>query len=57
MITTNCRGCGWLGDCDDAELCEQCATDPEIVGEYADDGGCLECGAGGGGDPYGECAC
>ena len=54
MITTNCRGCGTLADCDGAELCDDCANDPEITG---DDGGCQECGAGGAGDPYGECAC
>jgi hypothetical protein len=34
--------------------------DGELDGEddyYIDDGACPECGAGGAGDPYGECAC
>lgn len=56
MITTNCEGCGVLADCDVNELCEACATDPEIVGEGY--GGCQECGAGGvGSNPYDECDC
>jgi hypothetical protein len=54
MITTNCRGCGQIADCNADELCDYCATDPDMGGH---DEGCPECGAGGGGDPYGECTC
>lgn len=56
MITTDCLGCGILANCNDAELCDDCANDPEVVGE--DYGGCPECGAGGAGsNPYAECEC
>ncbi|ACU34151.1 hypothetical protein [Actinosynnema mirum] len=43
MITTNCRGCGEIADCDINELCDYCANDPEINPDLCDECGGFGC--------------
>lgn len=53
MICPECPGCGcYNGRCSGWRHHEYRHDD-----DVNDDGGCPECGAGGGGDPYGECVC
>lgn len=52
MVCPECPGCGcYSGQCSGWRHHEYDEPDPD------DDGGCPECGAGGGSDPYGECVC
>ncbi|MEU4507588.1 hypothetical protein [Streptomyces sp. NPDC024089] len=64
-----CERCGWTNGMVCPECEKGCGCEYECTGsrhhEYAHDEddsdftsyGCDECGAGGGGDPYGECCC
>ncbi|WP_329126102.1 hypothetical protein [Streptomyces sp. NBC_01353] len=57
MVCPECaKGCGCEYECTGWRHAEMRAA----TGDYDEDndpGGCEECGAGGGGDPYGECCC
>lgn len=57
MVCPECeRGCGCEYDCTGWRHAEGRAA----TGDYDEDDdpyGCTECGAGGSGDPYGECCC
>lgn len=54
MICPECPGCGcYSGQCSGWRHHEY----DDVDGDDYDDGGCPECGAGGGSDPYGECTC
>ncbi|MEU2086841.1 hypothetical protein ABZ569_33850 [Streptomyces albus] len=59
MICPECPGCGcYNGRCSGWRHYEYQAEMDAATGEYGDyNDGCPECGAGGGGDPYGECVC
>lgn len=66
-----CETCGWLMGMICPECAKGCGCEYECTGwrhaemraatgDYDEDDnpyGCQECGAGGGGDPYGECCC
>ncbi len=53
MVCPECPGCGcYTGQCTGWRHSEFEEEDPE-----ADPWGCPECGAGGSGNPYGECYC
>ncbi|WKK27826.1 hypothetical protein QZH56_36865 (plasmid) [Streptomyces olivoreticuli] len=66
-----CEDCGWTGGMACPECAKGCGCEYECTGwrhaearaatgDYDEDDdpyGCQECGAGGGGDPYGECVC
>ncbi|MGW3200128.1 hypothetical protein ACWDBD_37290 [Streptomyces sp. NPDC001118] len=64
-----CRDCGWTGGMACPECAKGCGCEYDCTGwrheemraatgdyDY-DPNACPECGAGGGGDPYGECCC
>lgn len=66
-----CRNCGWTYGMVCPECAKGCGCEYECTGwrhaemgggtgDYDEDdtpNGCRECGAGGSGDPYGECVC
>ncbi|MGW3091575.1 hypothetical protein [Streptomyces sp. NPDC001108] len=53
MVCPECPGCGCYNDqCSGWRHHEYADDDPD-----SDPYGCQECGADGGGDPYGECCC
>lgn len=66
-----CRDCGWTNGMSCPECAKGCGCEYDCTGwrheemraatgDYDEDDdpyGCRECGAGGGGDPYGECCC
>ncbi|GGO98267.1 hypothetical protein [Wenjunlia tyrosinilytica] len=64
-----CRDCGWTYGMVCPECAKGCGCEYDCTGwrheemraatgDYDDDpNACPECGAGGGGDPYGECCC
>ncbi|MGW7505941.1 hypothetical protein ACWGIR_31075 [Streptomyces albidoflavus] len=66
-----CRTCGWTYGMICPECAKGCGCEYECPGwrhaemraatgdydDYDDPNACPECGAGGGGNPYGECAC
>lgn len=55
MVCPECPGCGcYNGQCTGWRHSEYAEDDPD---NDVDSWGCPECGAGGGGDPYGECTC
>lgn len=55
MICPECPGCGcYNGQCSGWRHAEYAFEDDD---EHDDPNACPECGAGGGGDPYGECYC
>ncbi|MGW4788595.1 hypothetical protein [Streptomyces sp. NPDC004230] len=54
MVCPECPGCGCYNDqCSGWRHHEYAREDDSDYDPY----GCPECGAGGGGDPYGECVC
>lgn len=54
MICPECPGCGcYNGQCSGWRHQEYAHDDDDHYEDY----GCCECGAGSGGDPYGECTC
>jgi len=56
MICPECPGCGcYTGSCTGWRHHEY--RDPDMDGLDDDPDACPECGAGGRGDPYGECVC
>ncbi|MGQ4733504.1 hypothetical protein ACUN3E_38320 [Streptomyces sp. Ju416(a)] len=60
MICPECPGCGcYNGQCSGWRHTEFQAEMDAATGESSDydPNACQECGAGGGGDPYGECCC
>ncbi|MFB8023939.1 hypothetical protein ACFC36_35800 [Streptomyces rubiginosohelvolus] len=55
MVCPECPGCGcYNGQCSGWRHHEY--AEPDFDSDY-DPNACQECGAGGGGDPYGECCC
>lgn len=61
MVCPECPGCGcYNSQCSGWRHHEYQAEMDAATGEYDPDSdpyGCEECGAGGSGDPYGECVC
>ncbi|MEU8526458.1 hypothetical protein AB0C77_12800 [Streptomyces sp. NPDC048629] len=57
MVCPECaKGCGCEYDCTGWRHAETRAATGDYDGDY-DPNACEECGAGGRGDPYGECCC
>lgn len=55
MVCPECPGCGCYNDQCSGWRHHEYAHDEDD--DYASNSGCPECGAGGSGDPYGECIC